>query len=142
MLWKNWGHHFPLGTVDTDRELLTLLNIIAENNIGILVTVPSFLSFILKTVTKYKVNLKINKVFTSGEITSNHLRKTAKEIIGATIYSCYASSEGFIGIECKEHDGYHFDPKHVNLEVYDDGQFKNNLLLTVKDSILVPNIQI
>lgn len=132
---------FPLGTVDTDTELKALLDIIIDNKIKILITTPSFLSFILRVAKKHRLNLDISKVFTSGEITCNHLRKTAKEIIGATIYSCYASSEGFIGIECEEHNGYHFDPMHVILEVYDNGQSKNTLLLTVKDSILVPIIR-
>lgn len=132
---------FPLGVVDTDEELIALLNIIADNGIKILITTPSFLSFILRVTKKNRLRLKIGKVFTSGEITSNHLRNTTKELIGATIYSCYASSEGFIGIECKEHDGYHFNPMHVILEVHDDGQSKNTLLLTVKDSVLVPIIR-
>lgn len=132
---------FPLGIVDTDEELIPLLNIIAENRIKTLITTPSFLSFILRTVKKYCLSLNIDKIFTSGEITSNQLRDYAKEIIGATIYSCYASSEGFIGIECKEHNGYHFNPMHVSLEVYNNGQSKNTLLLTVKDSVLVPIIR-
>lgn len=132
---------FPLGVVDSDEELVPLLNIIVQNKIKILITTPSFLSFIIRVAKKHHLCLKIDKVFTSGEITSNHLRNTAKEIIGATIYSCYASSEGFIGIECEEHEGYHFDPMHVNLEIYDDGQSKNTLLLTVKDSVLVPIIK-
>lgn len=132
---------FPLGIVDTDEELIALLNIIAENRIKILITIPSFLSNIIRIVKKHCLSLNIDKVFTSGEITSNQLRNDAKEIIGATIYSCYASSEGFIGIECKEHNGYHFNPMHVSLEVYDDGKSKNTLLLTVKDSVLVPIIR-
>lgn len=129
---------FPLGVVDTDEELMTLIKIIIDNEIKILVTTPSFLLFILRVIKRYNLNVGINKIFTSGEITSKYLRNEAKEITGAIIYSCYASSEGFIGIECEEHNGYHFNPKHINLEVYNGEQSKDNLLLTVKESLLVP----
>ena len=129
---------FPLGMVDTEDELKALITLLITNNISNLVTTPSFLNFILSTIDKYNIKIEFKKIFTSGEVAGELLRKKALKITGGEVYSCYASSETFIGIECSAHNGYHYDPKKIKLELFDDGNTNNNILVSAKDAILIP----
>jgi phenylacetate-CoA ligase len=129
---------FPLGVVDTKEEILALLKIIKKNNINILVTTPSFLNSIFYILKNKKLYLNINKIFTSGEAVSEYTRQLAKKFLNTEIYSCYASSESFVGIECKLHDGYHYNPRYIEIKKYKDKFSDNILLLTVKENFLIP----
>jgi len=128
---------FPLGMVDSENEMKVLLNLFEKHNIKNLITTPNFLSFFCKIYKKNKFKFKLNLIFTSGEVTTHLHRKIARNILNAEIFSCYASSEAFVGIECKKHDGFHYNTTYIDISLQDIDDNRNTILLTVKGSHLI-----
>lgn len=124
---------FPLGLLKGEQEIISLLSIINKHNIDTLITTPSFLDVIFQYLNS-KNNIKtVSKIITSGEFVSASLRKKVKDIIGAELYSTYASSETFVGHECSLHEGYHYNPNKVKINTCD-----GKIMVTVFDSEIVP----
>lgn len=111
---------FPFGLLKDEHEIVSLFSIIKNHKINILVTTPSFLDTLLYFLKKNNINdIKINKIVTSGEFITEKLREDVKQYMSSDLYSTYASSEAFIGYECSEHSGYHFDPRRVGIKIKD-----------------------
>lgn len=61
---------------------------------------------------------KIRLIFLVGEFLTDETRNTVKTIYpNAEVFSGYGISEVFMGNECHEHNGFHYDPKNVFIEV-------------------------
>lgn len=128
---------FPLGMVDSEMEMQSLLNLFNKHNIECIITTPGFLNFFTDTYVKFNYNFKLKFIYTSGEVTTKNLRKKIEKIFHVDIYSCYASSETFLGIECRIHNGYHFNRRYVDLKIREIENEKNNILVDVKGSDLI-----
>ncbi len=125
---------FSFGLLKDEHEIVSLFSIIKKHKIDTLITAPSFIDTMLFFLKKNHINdMKINTIITSGEFITDSIRQDVKNHISADIYSTYASSEAFIGHECVEHSGYHFNPNRVGIKVQDD-----KILISVYDSEIIP----
>lgn len=69
-------------------------------------------------------NLKVNYVSLFGERVSKEQREYIESVLQAEVYCRYSTGEiGVIGVECKEHEGYHLNEESVFVEILGD----NNL---------------
>jgi phenylacetate-CoA ligase len=137
---------FPIGLSDSYKELEAIESVLRKHKINVIVTAPSYIQFLQGYFKKLKIPLKIKTFITSGEYVTDTLRKDTLNIFGAKIFSSYASSEGFIGIECQNHDGFHFNPEEVIIETIDEKTLKPTtnkglILITILNSIGIPVIK-
>lgn len=94
---------------------------------------PTVISSIPSAILEYKEALKCDSLRfleTTGETLTNKLRKELEAYFAAEVFDAYGLTEGLIGVECSVHDGYHFMPKNVKLEIVDKKEGKR-----VKDGI-------
>ncbi|MBI4138442.1 MAG: phenylacetate--CoA ligase family protein [Candidatus Wildermuthbacteria bacterium] len=110
---------FPMGLLSNIDEIRERFSIFQKHNIGVVITTPSFAQRLLYVNEMLGRETRIKKIITSGEYISDTLREKLHDSFGATVYSSYASSESFIGIECSIHNGFHFDPKQLIVETID-----------------------
>ena len=134
---------FPIGLLSEENEINGLFSIVQKHNIDTIVSTPSFMQNMLKLYSLQKNKINFKKIIVSGEHISNTLRKKISQAFKAKVYSSYATSESFIGIECSEHDGFHYDPKELNIEIVDKNTYlptKNTglILISVLNSEAVP----
>ncbi len=112
---------FPIGLLSNDDEMKSLFKTLKANEIDTLVSTPSFIQRLLYL---YEMEdhppMFLSKIITSGEHVSDSLRERTKEVWGTEIYSSYASSESFLGIECSEHYGFHYDTNEIIIEIVDE----------------------
>ena len=124
---------FPIGLLKDEHEIMSLFSIIKNHNIDTIVTTPSFIDYALTIAQKNNLKLNLDKVITSGEFITSNIKNKIKKTLGADTYSTYATSEGFIGYECKESCGYHYNPENVLIT-----EENKSLLITFLDSRVVP----
>ncbi|MFZ3074485.1 MAG: AMP-binding protein [Minisyncoccales bacterium] len=125
---------FPMGLMSDENEINGLFSIISRHNIDTIVTAPSFLQMFLGLHNKCGDKICIKKIITSGEFISIALREKIYKSFGAEVYSSYAASESFIGIECYNHDGFHYDPKYLLVETLNQNTYlpdKNTGLIVI-----------
>ncbi|MDR2411934.1 MAG: AMP-binding protein [Candidatus Peribacteria bacterium] len=120
---------FPMGLLKDETEVVYLFSIIKKHKIDTIITTPSFMDFFIKILEKNRIELKLKFVITSGEFLPVFLREKIKKMTKAKAFSSYACSETFIGCECCEHNGFHYDPNNVKIKV-----FNKKLYITVYDS--------
>ena len=125
---------FPLGLLKDEHEIIALFSIIKKHNIDTIITIPSFMERFLSLLQKNKTDLKLEKIITSGEFLVNSLKEMIYKITGAESFSTYASSEFFVGYQCKFSSGYHYDPNYIKINVNKN----NKLFFTLYDSEIVP----
>ncbi len=137
---------FALGPVDSIEQVKVMVPILKEHNINIVATAPSYIQKILFFLHELGEKIELDKVITSGEYVSEKIRKLVFEKTGAELFSSYAASEGFIGIECSKHKHFHFDPKKIRIDVVDKDTLEPTssvgiLLITIYDSEAIPVVR-
>jgi phenylacetate-coenzyme A ligase PaaK-like adenylate-forming protein len=107
--------------VDTDLPKSAIRLIVNSSYPSIISSLPSIL-----IENKKFLNCKsVKKIETTGEMLSIKDRKKIEKYYKAEIYDSYGLTESLIGVECCEHDGYHYLEKFVKLDIVD----KNNNIL-------------
>ncbi len=132
---------FPVGDLSEKEEIKGLFQIIKNNNINVIVTAPSFLEKFLSVYTKLNETFSIEKIVTSGEYISKESKRDAFLLLGAKTYSSYATSETFMGIECENENGFHYNPKEVKIEIINKNGKIGSIVVTVFSSDAVPIIR-
>lgn len=102
----------PIDSGLSQQTIVDLINIFQPTVIS---SIPSFLMGLKKLLPDTRVRL----IETTGEIMDPEIRKELEEHFGAEIFDAYGLTEGVIGTECSAHDGYHFLPDKVFLEIID-----------------------
>ncbi|HBE90803.1 MAG: hypothetical protein A3E37_02850 [Candidatus Andersenbacteria bacterium RIFCSPHIGHO2_12_FULL_46_9] len=83
-------------------------------------TAPTVISTLPSKLEEYadilsKMNFKILE--TTGEPMTEKQRAKLEKIYHAEIFDAYGLTEGVIGVECKNHNGYHYREDKVYLEI-------------------------
>lgn len=99
--------------VDNDLPIKKIKEIIDISNPTVISALPSVLFEIEDIVDKN--NIKI--IETTGEVLSVEDRKKLEKIFDAEVYDAYGLTEAVIGVECRKHDGFHFNDQLVYLEI-------------------------
>lgn len=128
----------PVGLNDSLEKSAEFLRLMDEVNATVLITAPSALQTLIQSKSDGQDVQSLRTVITSGERLDESLRAEVFSTFGAACYSSFAMSEGFIGIECSEFDGFHFDPGKVDITHSADG---NSTLLSFFDSAAVPVVK-
>jgi len=138
---------FPIGQLSEDEEIVGLFSIFERHKINILVTAPSLAQRFAYVYAKRKGKhtVKLDKIITSGEFITDTLKKQLQQLFGAETFSSYASSESFIGIECRQHNGFHYNPDEVFIETLDDKNRPKdeggNIIISVLGSSAIPIVR-
>lgn len=99
--------------VDNDLSAQKIKEIIDAVKPTVISSLPSVLLEIKDFIGEHKFKI----IETTGEILSDDDRKEIEKIYGGEVFDAYGLTEAIIGVECKEHDGYHYDNKKVLLEI-------------------------
>lgn len=91
---------------------------------NILISSPSYTMFLIDVAEElgYEIgqDLKIEKIWLTGEGCSNSFRKRIEDFWRAPAYFYYGSLEcGPLGIECRAQNGYHIAASHIYVEIVD-----------------------
>lgn len=132
---------FPLGLLKDEHEIKALFSIMKKHSIDSIVTTPSFVDAMISVAEKSNVNIEIKNIITSGEFFSQSIKDSAKKVFNSSSFSTYASSEAFIGFECKTQNGFHYDPKYLKVDIENKKVNSRRFLFTVLDSDIVPIIK-
>jgi phenylacetate-CoA ligase len=66
--------------------------------------------------------IKVQTIICTAERLTERQRRRLTEVFGGEVYNIYATREhGFVGFECKRHDGFHIDSGNVFLEILRQG---------------------
>ncbi len=135
-----------MGLLNSDQEMKGLLSIIRKHKINIIVSTPSFVQNLLDVNNKENSKAMLDKIITSGEFIPNPLKQLIERSFNAKVYSSYATSESFIGIECFQCNGFHFDRKNIIVEILDEKtnlptNDSENIVITSLDSEAIPLIR-
>jgi phenylacetate-CoA ligase len=89
-----------------------------------MVTHPSWVRILAKEIKETNVKgLKIDRIFTSGEMLDENTRELARDVLGAEIFDGYGANEvGGICTQCSKVEGYHIWSDSVLVEILKDGQ--------------------
>lgn len=114
-----YGGHVSAGNcvvpVDTDLPSKALESIVKAVRPTIISSLPSIL-------IQYKDVLGISSIKlieTTGEQLTNINRKKIEKYYKAKVFDSYGLTESPIGVECARHEGYHYLPDRVKLDLYD-----------------------
>ena len=102
--------------VDTDMSKSIIRTIVENIKPTVISSVPSVIIENIDCLSSE--NLKF--VETTGEPLSVEDRKFIEHELDAEVYDSYGLSESLIGVECRAHDGYHFNDEYVFLEIIND----------------------
>lgn len=130
--------------IDMGLSKETIVQLVKAFQPTVISSVPSLL-LNLKDDLK---GLKLKTLETTGELLDNQTRKTLEESYGAEVFDAYGLTEGIIGTECQKHDGYHFLPDKVFLEIINPDSEEilpeenwGELVMTVLNDALTPIIR-
>jgi phenylacetate-CoA ligase len=132
---------FPLGLLKDENEICALFSIMEKHSIDSVVTTPSFVDMMIYVAEKNNINIEIKYIITSGEFFSKSIKDSAAKIFNSNSFSTYASSEAFIGFECKNQNGFHYNPKYLKVDLDNKKEKSGRFLFTVLDSDIVPIIK-
>lgn len=99
--------------IDTGLSKETVVDLLNAFKPTVISTTPSFLLG-LKSLLPH---MRLKLIETTGEVLDKHMRSQLKKHFHAEVFDAYGLTEGIIGTECRVHDGYHFLPKYVHLEI-------------------------
>lgn len=115
------GHLTCLGHIAAGNSVIPIDMISKEAIAEILNTIsPTVISTLPSKLEEYadiipKKNLKILE--TTGEPMTKRKRTLLEKIYDVEIFDAYGLTEGVIGVECKNHNGYHYREDKVYLEI-------------------------
>lgn len=100
------------------------LKLMSEFKCTILTTTPSYAALLYEEAVKFgidvKENIHLKRIILTGEGCSYVFRDRLEQLWNCEVSFFYGSTEcGAIGIECKEHNGYHVPQGHVYVEIID-----------------------
>jgi len=101
--------------VDTDLPKSAIKLIVKSIKPTIISSLPSILIQNKDVLTSDSVKL----VETTGETLSIEDRRIIQESYHADVYDSYGLTESLIGVECSEHNGYHYREDFVKLDIID-----------------------
>ncbi len=147
------GYFTVQGHIKSGNMVMPVDSGLSKEKIGELIrifqptVISSTPSFLLGLKDALKgVNVKI--IETTGEMMDKKMRKNIENIYNAEVYDAYGLTEGLIGTECLCHDGYHFQPNKVYLEIIksDTGEILGDekwgeLVMTVLCNSIMPIIR-
>lgn len=99
--------------VDTDLPKHAMRIIVDSVKPTMISSLPSILIENMDVLTSNT----IKKIETTGEILSLNDRLIIENGYKAEVYDSYGLTESLVGVECDYHDGYHYDPKFVRIDV-------------------------
>ncbi|MUT64887.1 AMP-binding protein [Paenibacillus sp. NEAU-GSW1] len=100
------------------------LELMRECHATVMATTPSYAALLAEESGKLGIDLKrdigLKRIVLTGEGCSDTFRQRLERLWGCEVSFFYGSTEcGVIGIECKEHSGYHVAQGHVMVEIID-----------------------
>ncbi|MFZ3074486.1 MAG: AMP-binding protein [Minisyncoccales bacterium] len=127
----------PIDTGLSKRAIADLIGVFRPTVIS---STPSFLLG-LKDVLK---NTRLKLIETTGEVLSRQTRNKLEKYFKVKVFDAYGLTEGIVGTECSCHDGYHFLPDRVYLEIIDsstgellkDGDWGELVMTVICDSVM------
>ncbi|MDF2855429.1 MAG: coenzyme synthetase [Neobacillus sp.] len=98
------------------------LELMKEFGATILATTPSYAALLADESQNLGIDIRkeigLKRMILTGEGCSHEFRNRLEELWGCEVSFFYGSTEcGVIGIECKEHSGYHIAEGHVKVEI-------------------------
>jgi len=99
--------------IDTGLTIESIVQLLQSFKPTVISSTPSFLASLKGKISN--LNLKILE--TTGELLDNQTRRDLETSFKTKIFDAYGLTEGVIGTECSEHDGYHFLPSKLYLEI-------------------------
>lgn len=128
--------------IDNDLPKEVIADLIHASQPTVISSLPSILIDFKDALTCSSIRI----IETTGEPLTMEIRKEIERHYNAEVYDAYGLTEGIVGVECSLHDGYHFNPDNVLLElidVYNDdyGEGWGELILTVLNISPVPIIR-
>jgi len=118
------------------RNKNAIKEILDSVNPTVISTLPSKLEEFHKIIPKKK----LKAIETTGEPMSQKQRERLKKIFNnVNIFDAYGMTEGVIGVECKYHNGYHYDENKAYLEIK---SFRSNKILeeNIYGEIILTNL--
>lgn len=114
----------PVGKGGAYSDPKKTLKAISDMNVNVIFTTPSYAMYLAQNVEemglKFGEDIKIEKMWITGEGCSNSFRNRIEEIWKCKALAYYGSLEcGPIGVECEKKDGYHIAAGHVYVEIID-----------------------
>jgi phenylacetate-CoA ligase len=98
------------------------LELMREFGVTVLATTPSYAALLAEESVKQGIDIQrdigLKRMILTGEGCSYEFRNRLEALWGCEVSFFYGSTEcGVIGIECKEHNGYHIAEGHVKVEI-------------------------
>jgi phenylacetate-CoA ligase len=103
----------PMDTGLSKAAILSILNMMKPE---VLSGVPSVLVDLMDGFNEIS---HIKYIETTGEVLTNETRKLLENYFRAEVFDAYGLTEALIGVECYQHDGYHYDSDYIYVEVID-----------------------
>jgi len=102
------------------------LELMKEFGATVLATTPSYAALLAEESQSLGIDIRkeigLKRMILTGEGCSYEFRNRLEELWGCEVSFFYGSTEcGVIGIECKEHRGYHIAEGHVKVEIVEVG---------------------
>jgi len=127
-------------TIDTGLSKNTIIDLLCAFKPTVISSTPSFL-LELEDISK---NIRLKLIETTGEMLNQKTRNKLEKIFKAKVFDAYGMTEGIVGVECNFHDGYHFFPNKVHLEIIDpktnelleNEQWGELVITAISDSIM------
>ncbi|MDZ7612092.1 MAG: AMP-binding protein [Candidatus Moranbacteria bacterium] len=102
--------------IDTDLPPNKIREILETMKPNIVSSIPSVL-FYLKDFLK---GINFDFIETTGEYLNNKKRQELENCFKGEVFDSYGLTECVLGVECKEHNGFHYDLNKIKLEVVDE----------------------
>ena len=117
-----------------------------QMDVNLIISSPSILRFIEKSINGLELSSKINKAILSKDLVSKRYKKYFKNKYNIDVFNVYQVDNIFIGIECKYHNGFHYDPDRVLIEIVNERSHLEmvkygNMLITSLISEAIPVIR-
>ncbi|KQU63865.1 CoF synthetase [Bacillus sp. Leaf406] len=98
------------------------LELMKEFGVTVLATTPSYAALLAEESQTLGIDIKkdigLKRMILTGEGCSYEFRNRLEKLWGCEVSFFYGSTEcGVIGVECKEHTGYHVAEGHVKVEI-------------------------
>jgi phenylacetate-CoA ligase len=104
----------------TEDKIKNIIDTVNSTNANYIYGYSSTISLIAKTakLKNWKINRKINGIFTTSDMLYPNQRETITKIFGSEVFDNYGCPEGgVITFECENHNGYHINQESAYVEI-------------------------